>query len=55
MIALGDVVAMFERTREPKVLWVIPGATHYHVYRPSRLDQILEKSLAWFSEHMPAT
>lgn len=48
-----DVVDMFERTGEPKRLWVIPGAAHYDVYREELLDEIFEMSVAWMAEHMP--
>lgn len=51
---VDDVVAMYERTGEPKKLWVIPGAVHYDVYREPLVHQILDESLAWFAEHMPA-
>ena len=49
-----DVVDMYERTGEPKKLWVIPGAVHYDVYREARAHEILDASIAWMAEHMPA-
>ena len=49
-----DVVDMYDRAREPKKLWVIPGAAHYDVYRNELLDKIFDMSVAWMAEHMPA-
>jgi fermentation-respiration switch protein FrsA (DUF1100 family) len=46
------VVGMFEETYEPKKLWVIPGATHYDVYREDLKEQIWDMSVAWFKEYL---
>ena len=48
-----DVVDMFEQTKEPKKLWVIPGAAHYDVYRKEKQDTIMEMTTAWLKEYLP--
>jgi dipeptidyl aminopeptidase/acylaminoacyl peptidase len=47
-----DVLDMYERTKQPKKLKVIPGAAHYDVYRKSNLDYIMELATAWLGEHL---
>jgi fermentation-respiration switch protein FrsA (DUF1100 family) len=47
-----DVLDMYERTKQPKKLKVIPGAAHYDVYRKSNLDSIMELATAWLGEHL---
>ena len=48
-----DVVDMYERTGQPKKLWVIPGAAHYDIYREELLQKIMEMSVSWMKEHLP--
>ncbi len=48
-----DVIDMYERTREPKKLWVIPGAPHYVVYEEPYWSQILEMTTDWLRQHLP--
>ena len=48
-----DVVDMYERTGQPKKLWVIPGAAHYDKYREELLQKIMEMSVSWMKEHLP--
>ena len=48
-----DVVDMFERTKEPKKLCVIPGAAHYDIYRKEKQDTIMEITTAWLKEYLP--
>lgn len=47
------VVDMYERTSEPKKLWVIPGAAHYDLYREEQLNSIMKMSVSWLREHLP--
>ena len=47
------VIDMFERTKEPKKLWVIRGAAHYDVYREDLLNLIMEMSTGWLKAHLP--
>jgi len=39
---VDHVLEMYERTLEPKKLWVIPGASHYAVYAEPYLAQVRE-------------
>ena len=48
-----DVVDMFERTQEPKKLWVIPGAAHYDLYRKERQDTIMQMTTDWLKKYLP--
>ena len=48
-----DVVDMFDRTKEPKKLCVIPGAAHYDIYRKESQDTIMEITTAWLKEYLP--
>ena len=48
-----DVVDMYERTGQPKKLWVIPGAAHYDIYREELLQKIMEMSVSWMKDHLP--
>ena len=47
------VVEMYQRTEEPKKLWVIPGAAHYDVYREEMMNKIFDMTVGWFREHLP--
>ena len=47
-----DVIDMYERTKEPKKLWVIPGIQHYGVYEEPYLGQIFEMAGDWLREHI---
>lgn len=48
-----DVVDMFERSQEPKKLWLIPGAAHYDIYRKEKKETIMEMTTAWLKEYLP--
>ena len=47
-----QVVDMYERTGEPKKLWLIPGAAHYNVYEEPYLGQVWEMTTGWLREHL---
>jgi dipeptidyl aminopeptidase/acylaminoacyl peptidase len=46
------VIDMYERTKEPKKLKVIPGLEHYDIYRKQELDSIMELTKAWFEKYL---
>ena len=46
------VLDMYERTVQPKKLWVIPGIPHYRVYAEPYFGQVLEMATGWFREHL---
>jgi len=41
----------YERAREPKKYVVIPGITHYGIYREAR-ERATQLAIAWFDEHL---
>ena len=43
---------MYNRSGEPKKLWVIPGIPHYGVYHEPRLSQVTKMTDDWFREHL---
>ena len=48
-----QVIDMYERTKEPKKLWVIPGEPHYSVYQEPYLSQVREMTTEWLRQHLP--
>ena len=48
-----DVVDMYQRTNEPKKLWVIPGVHHAYIYEKSNLDKIMDMATDWMRQHLP--
>ena len=46
------VVDMYNRTKEPKKLSIIPGIAHYGVYKEPESSQILQLSTDWLKEHL---
>lgn len=47
-----DVHAMYQRAREPKKLWCIPGIKHYDVYRDVYFEPIMEMTANWLRQHL---
>jgi uncharacterized protein len=46
--------ALFSRAGEPKRLVVLRGWGHYEVYAGEALRQVMQPTLAWYREHLPA-
>ncbi|MGI9409659.1 MAG: alpha/beta hydrolase, partial [Hyphomicrobiaceae bacterium] len=46
--------ALFERAGEPKKLVILKGYGHYEVYTEPAFTEVMESTVAWFQEHMPA-
>ncbi len=46
--------AMYARAGEPKKLVVLQGFSHYQVYTGEALRQVMDASLAWCCQHLPA-
>ncbi len=46
--------AMYRRAGEPKKLVVLPGWGHYEVYVGECFRQVMEPTLAWYRQHLPA-
>ena len=47
-----ETIDMYNRTKEPKKLWVIPGIGHYGVYAEPHLSQVLDMVRDWLKEHL---
>jgi hypothetical protein len=45
---------LFAKAGEPKKLVVLHGWGHYEVYAGEALRQVMEPTLAWYREHLPA-
>ncbi|WP_428540587.1 alpha/beta hydrolase [Rhodopila sp.] len=46
--------ALYARAGEPKKLVVLRGVGHYEVYAGEPFRQVIEPTLAWFAQYMPA-
>jgi dipeptidyl aminopeptidase/acylaminoacyl peptidase len=46
--------ALYARAGEPKKLVVLQGWGHYEVYAGEALRQVMQPTLAWFRDHLPA-
>jgi alpha-beta hydrolase superfamily lysophospholipase len=46
---------LYVRSGEPRGWEVIPGCGHYDVYGPPWFDQVVERAVAWYGRHLPAT
>ena len=47
-----DIVDMYQRTKEPKKLWVIPGIAHHDVYEEPYLGQVLDMTFDWLKTYL---
>ena len=46
--------ALYDKAGEPKKLVVLEGYGHYEVYAEPAFGEVMEVTLAWFAEHLPA-
>ena len=46
------VLDMYQRTQEPKKLWVIPGIPHYAVYDEPHSTQVLQATIQFLNLHL---
>ena len=46
--------SLFAKAGEPKKLIVLKGWGHYEVYTGEAFRQVIEPTVAWFQEHLPA-
>ena len=51
-IPLDQVTDIYERTKEPKKLWVILGISHWHLYEELYVGQIFEQPSDWLRQHL---
>ena len=46
--------SLYARAGEPKRLVTLTGFGHYEVYAGEALRQVMDATLAWYREHLPA-
>ena len=51
---VDGVIEMYQRTKEPKKLKIVPGIRHHGFYAEPHLSQLIEMSSAYLREHLPA-
>ena len=51
----SQTVEMYERTGEPKNLWLIPGVPHYAVYEDPYMTQVWDMMIDWLRVHLHLT
>jgi fermentation-respiration switch protein FrsA (DUF1100 family) len=49
-----DCQALFNKALEPKKMVTVPGYGHYEMYVKPAFDAVMDETVAWFGEHMPA-
>ena len=47
------VVDMYNRTKEPKKLWLIQDLPHHVVYEKPTVDRVIDATMDWLKEHLP--
>jgi len=45
---------MYTRAGEPKKLVVLKGYGHYEVYKEPAFSEVMQATVAWYREHLPA-
>jgi fermentation-respiration switch protein FrsA (DUF1100 family) len=46
--------ALYEKAGEPKKLVTLKGFGHYEVYVEPAFSQVMDETVAWFRQHLPA-
>ncbi len=46
--------ALYEKAGEPKKLVVLKGFAHYEVYVEPAFSQVMDETVAWFEQYLPA-
>ena len=49
-----DCQSLFDKALEPKKLVTVPGYGHYEMYVKPAFDVVMDETVAWFNEYMPA-
>jgi len=49
-----ESVELYRRAGEPKKLVVLKGYGHYEVYTQPAFGEVMQATLAWYGEHLPA-
>ena len=46
--------ALYEKAGEPKKLVTLKGFGHYEVYVEPAFSQVMDETVAWFEQYLPA-
>ena len=49
-----ESIEMYTRAGEPKKLVVLKGYGHYEVYKEPAFSEVMQATVAWYREHLPA-
>ncbi len=49
-----DCRSLYDKAGEPKKYVELPGVGHYEVYAEPAFSQVMNETVAWFAEHLPA-
>ncbi len=49
-----DCKSLFDKAGEPKRMATLPGVGHYQVYVQPAFDAVMDETVAWFEEYLPA-
>jgi len=49
-----ESIEMYARAGEPKKLVVLKGYGHYEVYKEPAFSEVMQATVAWYREHLPA-
>ena len=47
------VIDMYNRTKEPKKLFIFPGVPHHAVYEEPNVNRVIELIVDWMKQHLP--
>jgi fermentation-respiration switch protein FrsA (DUF1100 family) len=49
-----DCKSLYDKALEPKKLVTVPGFGHYEIYVKPAFDVVMDETVAWFNQYMPA-
>ena len=52
IVSIEESLSMYEKSREPKRLLIVPGARHHDIYLDETGDYVVAETIAWFAEHL---
>ncbi len=55
LVPVDESISMYEKAREPKKLFLIPGGRHYDMYKfynPEIYEVVMKETLEWFQQHL---
>lgn len=54
VVPAEESIALYEKAGEPKKLVTLKGVGHYEVYAEPALSQVMDATVAWFEQYLPA-